>query len=394
MGADGELDDAVSLDGAAILARVESIDPIIRAHAEEGERARRLATPVVDALRWAGVFRLAMPKAWGGPEVDICTQVRIIERVARADASAGWCAMIGSESGFFASYLEESAARRLYPKLDAVTAGFQGPAGTLHVAEDGYRLSGRWPFGSGACHADVILAGARVIDVDGVPRMTSSGRSEHRVAMLPADQWQVLDTWRPDGLAGSGSHDYAAESLYVPEEYTWCPGQRHRSEPLYSWFGFVVGSGVAPALGAAAAAFETAQEVLTGKTSTALMGPATREPTALAAFARAGAMIGSARSYVYDTLGDLFATAQRGDEPSFAQRAQWAGAVVNTGTTCRDAVQLLVDVAGSAALARSSPLNRRFRDLNVIAQHGLAQRRVWEWAGGLYFGRPAPVPVY
>jgi hypothetical protein len=68
--------------------------------------------------------------------------------------------------------------------------------------------------------------------------------------------------------------------------------------------------------------------------------------------------------------------------------------VVNTGTTCRDAVQLLVDVAGSAALARSSPLNRRFRDLNVIAQHGLAQRRVWEWAGGLYFGRPAPVPVY
>ena len=158
MGADGELDDAVSLDGAAILARVESIDPIIRAHAEEGERARRLATPVVDALRWAGVFRLAMPKAWGGPEVDICTQVRIIERVARADASAGWCAMIGSESGFFASYLEESAARRLYPKLDAVTAGFQGPAGTLHVAEGGYRLSGRWPFGSGACHADVILA--------------------------------------------------------------------------------------------------------------------------------------------------------------------------------------------------------------------------------------------
>jgi hypothetical protein len=55
---------------------------------------------------------------------------------------------------------------------------------------------------------------------------------------------------------------------------------------------------------------------------------------------------------------------------------------------------MLVDAVGSAALQRSSPLGRRLRDLNMIAQHGLTNQRVWEWAGGLYFGKRPPYPAY
>jgi alkylation response protein AidB-like acyl-CoA dehydrogenase len=391
--ASGEGNGEVLLDGPGILARVSEIDPTLRGHADEAEGARKLSRQSVDALRWAGVFRMAMPRAWGGPEVDICTQVEIVERVARADASAAWCTMIGSESGFFASYLNESAARRLYPDLDAVTAGFQAPAGTMEVCDGGYRLSGRWSFGSGVTHADVIMGGA-IVTENGKAAMTQSGQPDIRIAMLPASQWQVLDTWDPDGLAGSGSHDYMIDDGFVPEEYTLHPGQRQRSEPLYSWYGLSVCSGVGVPLGVAAEAFDTARALLEAKTSEALMSPATEEPTVRAGLARAGAMIGSARSYVYETLGDLFATVQTGDEPSLDQRAQWAGCVVHTGTTCRDAVQLLVDIVGSAAIQRSSLLNRQMRDLSVIAQHGLTQKRVWEWAGGMYFGRLPPVPVY
>jgi alkylation response protein AidB-like acyl-CoA dehydrogenase len=380
------------LDASAILARVKEIDPILRAHAAEAERERRLSTDVVDALRWSGVFRMAMPAAWGGPETDICKQVEIIETLARADASAGWCAMIGSESGFFASYIDETAARHLFPGLDSIVAGFQGPAGSLEVCDGGYRLSGRWPFGSGVTHADVILGGATVT-VDGEPRRSESGRMDLRVAMLPATQWQVLETWDPDGLAGSGSHDYVIDA-FVPEEYTWIPGQYKRPEPLYSWFGLAPSPGVGVALGVAAEALAVARMSLEAKISKVLMGSVTGEASVRAALARAAAMIGSTRSYAYDTLGGLFATIEAGDEPSFDQRAQWAGCVVHTGTTCRDAVQILVDAVGSAALQRSSPLGRQLRDLNMIAQHGLTNQRVWEWAGGLYFGKRPPVPAY
>ena len=296
-----------TLNGSAIFKRVNEIEPLVREHADEAARARHLTTPVVDAMRWAGVFRMAMPAAWGGPELDGCTQIEVIERLARADASAAWCAMIGVESGFFASYIDEAAARELYPELDMITAGFQGPAGRLEVCDGGYRLSGRWSFGSGITHADVIVGGAAVFE-DGAPRLTPSGRPEHRVAMLPAQHWQVLDTWDPEGLAGSGSHDYTIDETFVPEEYTFIPGERRRPEPLYAWYGMSVACGVGVALGTAAEALVNAREALQAKTSKATMRAATEEPAVRAGLAQAAAMIGSSRSYVYDTLGDIMAT--------------------------------------------------------------------------------------
>ena len=377
----------------AIWSRVNEIDPIIREHAEEAAQARHLSTPVVEAMKWAGVFRMAMPAAWGGPEMNACTQVEVIERLARADASAAWCAVIGVESGFFASYIDEPAARTLYPSLDTITAGFQGPAGTLEVCDGGYRLSGRWSFGSGITHADVIVGGAFVWE-DGQRRLTASGRPEHRIAMLPAEHWQVLDTWDPDGLAGSGSHDYTIDDTFVPAEYTWAPGQHRRPEALYSWYGLSVACGVGVALGVAAEALGIARERLAEKSSKATMRPVTDEPAVLASFSKAATMVGASRSYVFDTLGDITATLESGLDLSYDQRARWAGAVVHAGTTCRDAVQLAVDTVGSGALQRSSPLHRQLRDLNMIAQHGLTQRRVWDWSGALYFGKQPPVAAY
>ena len=149
----------------------------------------------------------------------------------------------------------------------------------------------------------------------------------------------------------------------MPEDHTFVPGQRRRPEPLYAWFGLSAACGVGVPLGTAAEALDAA-------------------------------MIGSSRSYVFDTLGEMFASIQSGREPSLERRARWAGAVVHTGTTCRDAAQLLVDTVGSGALRRSSPLHRQLRDLNMIAQHGLTQRRVWEWSGALFFGKQPPVAAY
>ncbi|OBJ54746.1 hypothetical protein A9W95_01420 [Mycobacterium sp. 1423905.2] len=372
---------------------MNEIDPVIRKHSEEAETARRLSQPVVDAMRWAGVFRMAMPAAWGGPELDVCAQVEVIERLARADASAAWCAMIGMESGFFASYLDESVARTLYPELDMISAAFQGPAGTLEVCDGGYRLSGRWPFGSAVTHADVIAGGALVSE-NGKPLRNQSGKPEYRVAILPAEHWKILDTWDPVGLAGSGSHDYAIENAYVPEGYTFRPGHRRRPEPLYAWYGLLPACGVGVALGVAAEALDNAREMLQNKISKVTGLPGKEDPVVLAGLGRAAAMIGASRSYVYDALGRVFATLQEGHDLSFDERARWAGAVVYAGTTCRDAVQLLIDAIGAGALHRSSPLHKQFRDLHMVAQHALTTKRVWEWSGALYFGTQPPVAVY
>ena len=108
------------------------------------------------------------------------------------------------------------------------------------------------------------------------------------------------------------------------------------------------------------------------------MIPARDEPRVRAGIARARAMVGAARSYAYDTAGTLWATLEAGDQPSFELRAQLAGCFVHTVTTCRTAVQLLVDTVGTAAIQRGCPLERQLRDLNALVQHILGRTRMWE----------------
>src|SRR5215469_10888862 len=106
-------------EGEVIVEAARALTPQIRAAGEEIEAGRRLPEPVVDEMKRAGVFRLAMPREWGGPEVDPLTQIRVIEALSYADGSVGWCAMINSDGGYFSAYLDPSVAREMYRDLDA-----------------------------------------------------------------------------------------------------------------------------------------------------------------------------------------------------------------------------------------------------------------------------------
>jgi hypothetical protein len=58
------------------LSAVRELGPKIRAAANEIEQARRLPLYIVREMQRAGVFRMPMPRAWGGPELDYRWRVR------------------------------------------------------------------------------------------------------------------------------------------------------------------------------------------------------------------------------------------------------------------------------------------------------------------------------
>jgi indole-3-acetate monooxygenase len=95
------------------------LSPKIRAAAHEIEQGRRLPPHLVQEMQRAGVFRMAMPRAWGGPELDFLSQMRVIEALSMADASAGWCAMIGVDGGYMTAYIDQTVAREMYPDIDS-----------------------------------------------------------------------------------------------------------------------------------------------------------------------------------------------------------------------------------------------------------------------------------
>jgi indole-3-acetate monooxygenase len=379
---------ATALDGPTILANAHKVAPLLREEAPENEQRRRLTPRTVEALRSTGVFRMAMPLDWGGPEVDISTQVEILEALSAADGSAGWCAAIGSDGGFYSAALDDATARELYPDLDRVTAGWIAPAGRLHRVTGGYRLEGRWQFGSGCTHADVIVGGARVVDDDG-PVLTADGRPELRIAMLPAAEYEILDTWDTTGLAGSGSHDYQIAEGFVPAAQTFRLRdlrQRGRNGVLYAWPGMFFANFPAVPLGIARAALETAEELLADKIFLPERRPARDDARVRAGIAHAHALAGAARSYVFEILSDLWSTLEAGAQPSLRQRARLLGMHGHTLRSCRDAVHILADTIGSASIYRTCPIERHQRDLTTIGQHLLAQPRSMEAAGALWLG--------
>lgn len=378
--------ETAAVDGRTILTRARAIAPVLRDEAAACEHARQLTPRAVEALRSTGVFRMPLPRSWGGPEVDICTQNEIIEELSRADGSAGWCAMIGSDSGYFYSALDDEVTRGLYPGLDAITAGFiQQPVGRLDIVDGGYRLSGRWPFASGCTHADVMVAAALVF-ADGELVHSADGFPEHRIAMLPADRFEILDTWHTTGLAGSGSHDYRTEGTFVPAEQTFVPGDigRRREGPLYAWPGLFLHDMAAVPIGIARGALDAAEELLASKMLMPEMRPARDDPRVRTGLARAEALVGAARSYLFDVIGDFWATLQAGTEPSHRQRAALGSANVHAYVSSHDAVQLLADTVGSATVYRKSPLERRLRDLTTLRQHVGGQLKLLEVVGALW----------
>jgi indole-3-acetate monooxygenase len=121
--------DASVLDSRAIIANTHGLAPEIDRRADEIAALRRLPADLVAQLKSAGVFRMSMPRAWGGPEMTPREQYDVYEILGAADASVAWCVKIGSDSGYYAAPLDDSVARTVYKDLDDVTAGQVPPNG-------------------------------------------------------------------------------------------------------------------------------------------------------------------------------------------------------------------------------------------------------------------------
>ena len=381
----------MTLTSDEILELVRKLAPQVAARADETAKLRRLPADLVSDLKDAGAFRMPMPAAWGGPEMSPRAQNEVVEILSSADPSAGWCVMIGSDAGFYAAFLEEGAARALYPDLDMVTAGWLQPAGRAVRVPGGYRVSGRWSFGSGCTHADVIVGGCLVFEGDQAV-LDESGRPSFRVMMAPASSWQVLDTWYTTGLAGSGSHDYTTGDLFVPEERSFSLlDPVRRPEPLYAFPGmfFVNMHGVA--LGIARRAIDVVQRLAAEKTLVPELVLMKNVPRVRGALARAEGMLGAARAYTYETMDRVWEALQSTGGLSRELRLHIALSRVNAFQMARDVTQLMMDTAGSSSIYTSSPLDRLLRDAITVRTHIAVQDRLMEQIAALAVDEDPPM---
>lgn len=381
-------------EGARILAAAVALQPAIRAAHHEIDQQRTLPPAVVAGMRDAGVFRMSLARELGGPELDVVQQFEVIEAISRADGSAGWCAYINSTSGFFTACIDRDVAREMYSDPDLATGGRPVPIGRAEQVEGGYVIKGRWNFASGAMHADWLVFGC-VVHVNGTPQETEDGKPITITAFVDSDQFQVIDTWQAMGLRGSGSHDVEVDDVFAPEDRTFnaLTSEIKRSGALFQLRTMYFFNHAAVATGIARAALDVFAEIaLTKKT---LWGPLHELDAARSALAEAEGKLRAARAYCLETLRDITATLERGEELTLDQRAHYRLAITHTHRACTEAVDSIFLNAGtSSTVLVPSVLERCWRDLHVANQHIIAHPQTLVEIGGMLMGIPSLDPLF
>jgi indole-3-acetate monooxygenase len=375
------------------LEAARELGPKIRAAADEIEQGRRLPLHLVREMQRAGVFRMAMPRAWGGPELDFLAQLRVIEALSIADASAGWCTMIGVDGGYMTAYIDQAVAREMYRDLDSVTAITFAPPGKAVKTKDGFIVNGRWPFGSGCQHATWLIGHFMVFDGDSM-RVGTNGLPETRFGFLPAEEGEILDTWTTNGLRGSGSHDWTVKDGFIPEERTFnlAAPTLYRQGPLYTLPNLLIYKVAGVGLGIARGAIEdfiamASNKPLTFKSPSANKTAMLRDESYVqCTIAQAEALVSSARGFVFEAFGDLWNTLAAGDPPSLRQRARGRLAMAHASAACLQAVELLYKANGGSSVYAGNLFDRRLRDMQTANQHTVVSLKTWEVTGRVLLG--------
>ncbi|MCS0602954.1 acyl-CoA dehydrogenase family protein [Streptomyces sp. LP11] len=379
----------------AILARARELRPLLRENSARIEEHRRLPEDIVALLRGAGVFRAAMPRDWGGPELTSMEQTRLIETIAYGDVSAAWCSMIGMDSGIYSGFLDQDVARRLYPSLDLAQSGWIYPQGRAERVEGGYLVSGRWRFGSGSTHCDVLAAGCTVHE-NGEPVIDpATGKGLWRVMLAPPRSYESIDTWHTTGLAGSGSVDYEVRDLFVPQEHSFSFAEPVRKGPLHDAPDAILRKMAGIPLGLGRAALDHVRELAAQRVDRETGTPWARDVRVQQTVAELEMELTAARAAVYTTLERQWTALERGAERGADERVETALARYHAFRTARRIVHRLFDLVGGASVyRRSSPMDRWLRDANTMCQHAVAQDSILQLTGNVLLGGRSSSPFF
>jgi alkylation response protein AidB-like acyl-CoA dehydrogenase len=384
-----------SLTAGQILANARAMAPAISSRSEEIERLRRLPADLVAELRAAGFFRMGRSRAKGGPQMSLVEHLEVIEILAHADPSVGWCVKIGTDSGLIAEFLAPAASARLLPGPDMITAGqFTTGHGKLEPVEGGYVLNGRFPFGSGITHADVVMSGG-VITRDGKLVFGDNGLPDGRLAFCRADQLVIEDTWHTHGLRGSGSTHYSAENVFVPEDQALRIEEAMFADrdPLYSsGFNWVTTMAAVP-LGTARRAIDEAKARVLARWAGIPPREMADTVQAREAIAKTETLWGAAHAFLYRAADEFWAELEAGT-PRVETKGRLALANVNSFRMAAEVTRQLFDLIGANVIFDGSPLERLARDALTLNQHMIIAGPAVETYGAMMLGKEHPSPLY
>jgi 3-hydroxy-9,10-secoandrosta-1,3,5(10)-triene-9,17-dione monooxygenase len=356
-----------------LVERATALVPMLRQQAGAAEKDRRVPPATLEALGEAGVFRMMAPKRHGGDEADFETQCRVLAEIARGCPSTSWVSTIYSAMVWVASVFPDEAQDEVFADGIPRIAGVFSPTGTAVRKDNGFVVTGRWPFNTG-CHGAQWTVVVAIV-------ASKSGEGVPYCLLLRSHELTILDDWYASGMAATGSNTVVAENVFVPAARALplpdmveghYPDRHNRDIPYFNYplaSVLVVNAGGTP-LGIACGAIETFFDRLPGRgiTYTTYTNKAEAPVTHLQV-GEASLKMDSASAHV------RYATAildTRGGIPMTLRERVSSRAHIGYATgLAREAVDLLFYASGASSIQAHVPIQRFQRDMQALANHAI-----------------------
>lgn len=373
------------------LAAVQQIRPIIEEHAAHGEADRQVAPEVYEAMRDAGLFRMWVPKAFGGLETDPATAYRVFEDLSAIDGAVGWNLNQHQAVAGLATWLREGLSE-LFDSPDNIFAGVFWPPGSATEVPGGFRITNHVRFVSGGNRAKWMLAPVIVMD-NGAPKIDpETGGPDFVAAIVPMSECTIHDTWRTMGMRATGSNDVTIDDVFVPSERAARVIRVSKERPAAlanPFYGILPWPGVqahaAVPIGIARAAVNRLVDLAQTKVPGFFEVTLRDRGLVQAQAAEAKALVESASVYLGATATAACASVDAGGLTT-DQKVAMQLAASNCARSAMQAIGLVHQAAGTSAIRDEAGFEKLFRDANTITQHAAVQTARFESAGKVMFG--------
>ncbi|NGO45658.1 acyl-CoA dehydrogenase family protein [Streptomyces ureilyticus] len=380
-----------------LIQRAESLTELVASEAADTERCGFMSPSILEAFCEAGFMKILVPRRYGGYELDVDTMARVVRTIAASCTSTAWVlAFYIGHNWLHALFPERSQEEVFAERSYALTPGTFAPSFTLTPTRGGYLASGRSSWNSGSAGADWFMNGG-LVQVDGeAPSL--------RFFLAPRAEVTLIENWEVAGLRGTSSNDVAMEDVFIPEHHTveavdvlngTTPGAALHGNSLYALpvMPFIVGEILPVAVGTYQAAATEFKRVTKSRflSDTGARADSKQSTRITLGKAEAGAALA-------DSMLDSYLKALGGTEmevlrdPATRGRLKAQGAMITD--FCAAGINQLVAAAGANAYRNSSPLQRHFRDINMMRTHAtLDVERASETYGEVLLGLPPQAPI-
>jgi alkylation response protein AidB-like acyl-CoA dehydrogenase len=359
-----------------LLDRIAGLHDLLAKNAAQGEADRRVPAESIDALREAGAFKVATPRRYGGYETSMRTMLDVSAAVGEADGGTAWVVTLLNVCSWLTGLFPARAQDDVFKAdPDALVSGVLAPTAQAVKVDGGWRITGRWYYNSGSWHATWAVLGIPVTDESGEVK-------DQGVALIPAADMVVEDTWFVAGMKSSGSNCLVATDVFVPEHRVLSVpaaieghyGTEHTDEVFYrsALVPILALVLIGPQLGMGRAALDLVRSKAAKKPISYTFFEAQADSVGFQLqVAEAAMLIDTAHLHAYRAADDIDRAAASGEYLDYLGRARVRADTGYVAEKITRAIDILLSAHGAGSFADVNPLQRIWRDSATAARHAV-----------------------